>query len=153
MSCNCLRAIACQLTTNCVRKFLEICGMKGCKHAKLVALLSSSSIVLIVLIAYVSPVVLNTTNPKLSVWEIALLVGGGMKFKGSAGSDQLRILIDSGPDSSLTVLANTINNAFLAPMNSFSPLHPKASGAVQHINPPTVTEFWVLKKLTGLNPA
>ena len=38
-------------------------------------------------------------------------------------------------------------------MNSFSPLHPKASGAVQHTNPPTVTEFWVLKKLTGLNAA
>ena len=81
MSSNCLRAIACQLTTNYVRKFLKICGMKRCKYAKLVALLSSSSIVLIALIAYVSPVELNTTNPKLSVWEIALLVGGGMKFK------------------------------------------------------------------------
>ena len=54
--------------------------------------------------------------------------------------------IDPGLDSSLTVLANTINNAFLAPMNSFSPLHTKASGDVQHTNLPTVTEFWVLKE-------
>ena len=38
-------------------------------------------------------------------------------------------------------------------MNSFSPLHPEASGDVQHINPPTVTKFRVLKKLTRLNPA
>ena len=38
-------------------------------------------------------------------------------------------------------------------MNSFSPLHPEASGDVQHTNPPTVTEFRVLKKLTRLNPA
>ena len=61
--------------------------------------------------------------------------------------------IDSGSDSSLTALANTINNAFLARMNSFSPLHPGASGDVKHTNPPTVTKFWVLKKLTSLNPA
>ena len=60
---------------------------------------------------------------------------------------------DSGPDSSLKALANTINNAFLAVMNSFSPLHPEALGDVQHTNPPTVTEFRVLKKLTRLNPA
>ena len=60
---------------------------------------------------------------------------------------------ESGPGSSLKALANTINNAFLAPMNSFSPLHPEASGDVQHTNPPTVTEFRVLKKLTRLNPA
>ena len=59
---------------------------------------------------------------------------------------------DSGPDSSLKALANTINNAFLAPMNSFSPLHPEASGDVQHTNPSIVTEFRVLKKLTRLNP-
>ena len=59
---------------------------------------------------------------------------------------------DSGPDSSLKALANTINNAFLALLNSFSPLHPEVSGYVQHTNPPTVTEFRVLKKLTRLNP-
>ena len=58
--------------------------------------------------------------------------------------------LDSLPDSSLKALANTINNAFLALMNSFSPLHPEASGDVQHANPPTVTEFSVLKKLPVL---
>ena len=45
---------------------------------------------------------------------------------------------DSGPDSSLKAIANTINNAFLALMNSFSPLHPEASGDLQHTNPPTL---------------
>ena len=62
-------------------------------------------------------------------------------------------LFYSGPDSSLKALANTINNAFLAPMRSFSQLHSEASDGVQHTNPPTVTEFRVLKKLTRLNPA
>ena len=62
-------------------------------------------------------------------------------------------LFDSVPDSSLKALANTINNAFLAPMNSFSPLHPEVSGDMQHTNPLTVTEFRVLKKLTRLNLA
>ena len=38
-------------------------------------------------------------------------------------------------------------------MNSFSPLHPEASVDVHHTNPPTVTEYCVLKKLTVLNPA
>ena len=57
---------------------------------------------------------------------------------------------DSGPDSSPKALANTINNAFLAPMNSFSPLHPEVSGDVQHTNPQTVTEFRVLKNLPVL---
>ena len=81
-----------------------------------------------------------------------------MKLKGSVGCNPLRVLtrlqssnlFDSGPDSSLKALANTINNAFLAPMNSFSPLHSEASGDVQHTNPPTFTEFRVLKKLTIL---
>ena len=82
-----------------------------------------------------------------------------MKLKGSTRCNQQRVLtwlqswdwLTQG--LTLTALANTINNAFLAPMNSFSPLHPEASGDVQHTNPPTVTEFRVLKKLTRLNPA
>ena len=47
--------------------------------------------------------------------------------------------IDSGPDSSLTTLANTFNNELLAPMNSLSPLHLEASDDVHHTNSPTVT--------------
>ena len=46
----------------------------------------------IVLTAYVSPVALNTTSPKLNIWEISLLVGGGMKLKGSVGCNQLHVL-------------------------------------------------------------
>ena len=47
--------------------------------------------------------------------------------------------IDSGPDSSLTTLANTFNNELLAPINSLSPLHLEASDDVHHTNSPTVT--------------
>ena len=61
--------------------------------------------------------------------------------------------IDSGPDSSRTALANVINNAFLAPMNSFTPLDPGISVAAQYTDTPTVAEFCVLKKLIALNPA
>ena len=78
---------------------------------------------------------------------------GGMQSATRTDPTSVLKRLDSGPDSSLKALANTINNAFLAPMNSFSPLHPEASGDVQHTNPPTVTEFSVLKKLTRLNPA
>ena len=78
---------------------------------------------------------------------------GGMQSATRTDLTSVLKLFDSGPDSSLKALANTINNAFLALMNSFSPLHPEALGDVQHTNPPTVTEFRVLKKLTRLNPA
>ncbi|PFX11870.1 Dedicator of cytokinesis protein 7 [Stylophora pistillata] len=61
--------------------------------------------------------------------------------------------IDTGPDSSRTALANVINNAFLAPMNSFTPLDSGVSFAVQYTDTPTVTKFCVLKKLIALNPA
>ena len=61
--------------------------------------------------------------------------------------------VDPGLESSLTALANTINNAFLAPMNSFSQLYREASVDVQLTNLPTVIEFCVQKKLTALNSA
>ena len=60
--------------------------------------------------------------------------------------------IDSGPDSSRTALANVINNAFLTPMNIFTPLDPGNSVAAQHTDTPMVTEFCVLKKRIVLNP-
>ena len=114
----------------------------------------------IVLTAYVSPVALNTTSSNLNIWECAprrwwneVKRLGGMQSATRTDPTSVLKRFDSGPDSSLKALANTINNAFLAPMNSFSPLHPEASGDVQHTNPPTVTEFRVLKKLTRLNPA
>ena len=85
-------------------------------------------------------------------WNEVKRLGG---IKSATRTDPISVLkrLDSGPDSSLKALANTVNNAFLAPMNSFSPLHPGASDDLQHTNPPTVTEFRVLKKLTRLNPA
>ena len=107
--------------------------------------------------AYVSPVALNTTNlrdcaPRRWWNEVQRL--GGMQLATRTDPTSIFEHTDSGPDSSLTALANTINNAFLAaPMNSFSPLHAEPSGDVQHTNPPTVTEFCVLKKLTTLNQA
>ena len=61
--------------------------------------------------------------------------------------------IDSGPDSSRTALANVIKNAFLAPVNSFTPLDPGISVAAQYTDTPTVAEFCVLKKPIALNPA
>ena len=61
--------------------------------------------------------------------------------------------IDSRPDSSRTALANVINNAFLAPMNSFTALDPGISVVAQYTDTPTVVEFCVLKKLIALNPA
>ena len=85
-------------------------------------------------------------------WKEVKLLGG---MQSATRSDPTSVLkhINSGPDSSLTALANTINHAFLAPMNSFSPLYPDVSVDVQNTNPPTVTEFCVFKKLTALNPA
>ena len=61
--------------------------------------------------------------------------------------------IDSGSDPSCTALANVINNAFLAPMNSFTPLDPGISVAAQYTDTLTVSEFCILKKLIALNPA
>ena len=61
--------------------------------------------------------------------------------------------IDTGPNSSRTALANVISNAFLAPMNSFTPLDSGVSFPVQYTDTPTVTDFCVLKKLLALNPA
>ena len=53
----------------------------------------------------------------------------------------------------LTVLANTINDTFLAPMNKFAPLDPQVHHATQHVsNPPTVTEHSIYRKLASLNP-
>ena len=61
--------------------------------------------------------------------------------------------IDPVPNPDLTVLANTINDTFLAPMNKFAPLDPQVHHATQHVsNPPTVTEHSIYRKLASLNP-
>ena len=61
--------------------------------------------------------------------------------------------IDPVPKPDLTVLANTINNTFLVPMNKFAPLDPQVHHTTQHVsNPPTVTEHSIYQKLASLNP-
>ena len=61
--------------------------------------------------------------------------------------------IDPVPNPDLTVLANTIKDTFLAPMNKFSPLDPQVHHATQHVsNPSTVTEHSIYRKLSSLNP-
>ena len=112
------------------------------------------------LTAYVSPVALNTTNPKLNIWEIALLVGGGMKLKGSVGCNQLRVLTRLHSWNVLTQGLTLVLGPLLILLTTRSSPHEllfstasEASGYVQHTNPPTATEFRVLKKLTRLNPA
>ena len=56
-----------------------------------------------------------------------------------------------GKDEKRAPLKTPASEAILSPMNFFSPLHLEASVNVQHTNPPTVTKFCVLKKLTALN--
>ena len=61
--------------------------------------------------------------------------------------------IDPVPNPDLTVLANTINDTFLAPMKKFAPLDPQVHHATQHVsNPPTVTEHSIYRKLASLYP-
>ena len=60
--------------------------------------------------------------------------------------------IDAGRKSSLKNLANIINNTFLAPTDSFTPLAPSWSTDVHLDNSPSVTEYCVFEKLALLNP-
>ena len=61
--------------------------------------------------------------------------------------------IDPVLNPDLTVLANTINDTFLAPMNKFAPLDPQFLHATQHVSSPsTVTEHSIYRKLASLNP-
>ena len=61
--------------------------------------------------------------------------------------------IDPVLNPDLTVLANTINDTFLAQMNKFAPLDPQFHHATQHVSsPPTVTEHSIYRKLASLNP-
>ena len=84
-------------------------------------------------------------------WKEVKSLGG---MQSATRTDPTSVLkhIDSGPDSSRTTLTNVINNAFLAPMNSFTPLDRGISVAAQYTDTPTVAEFCVLKKLIALNP-
>ena len=57
---------------------------------------------------------------------------GGMQSAKRIDPTSVLMHIDSGPDPGCTALANVINYAFLAPMNSFTPLNPGISVAAQY---------------------
>ena len=59
--------------------------------------------------------------------------------------------IDAGRKSSLKNLANIINNTFLAPTDSFTPMAPSWPPDVHIGNSPSVTEYCVFEKLALLN--
>ena len=67
-------------------------------------------------------------------WKVKSL--GGMQSATRTDPTSVLKHIDSGPDSSRTALANVITKAFLAPMNSFTPLDPGISVAAQYTDTP-----------------
>jgi hypothetical protein len=61
--------------------------------------------------------------------------------------------IDAGRNSIVSkTFANIINNTFLAPMDSFTPLAPSWPPDVHLDNSPSVTEYCVFEKFALLNP-
>ncbi|XP_044182118.1 uncharacterized protein LOC122962934 [Acropora millepora] len=94
---------------------------------------------------------LRDCEPRRWWKEVKLL--GGMQLATRTDPTSVLEHIDSGPVSSSADLANVINNAFLAPVNIFTPLDPGISVFAKHTDTPIVTEFCVLKKLIALNPA
>ena len=58
-----------------------------------------------------------------------------------------------GPNSSSTALADTVNGAFLEPMSTLTLLGPVSTADARYSNPPSVSEFGILKKFFVLNPA
>ena len=76
-------------------------------------------------------------------------------MKSATRTDPLSVLthVQPGPNSSPTALADTVNEVFLEPMSTFMPLGPVSTADARYSNPPSVSEFPVLKKLSVLNPA
>ena len=102
---------------------------------------------------YYTSKVKHLRNCELHTWWKEVKSRSGMQSACHTDPTVLLKHIVSEPNCSPTVLANTINDAFLAPMISFTPLIPDASSDIQSMDPPTVTESCVLKKLSSLNPA
>ena len=77
------------------------------------------------------------------------------EMKSATRTDPMSVLrhVDPGHNSGPTALANTVNEAFLAPIRTFAPLAQDATSDVCYPNPPLVSELCVLKKLSALNPA
>ena len=102
---------------------------------------------------YYASKVKHLRNCKLhTLWkDVKTLVG----MKVATRTDPMSVLrhVDLGPNSGPTALADAVNEAFLEPMNIFTPLAFDATSDVRYPNPTLVSEFFVLKKLSALNPA
>ena len=102
---------------------------------------------------YYASKVEHLRNCKLhTLWkDVKTLVG----MKAATRTDPMSVLrhVDPGPNSGPTALADAVNEAFLEPMNIFTPLAHDATSDVRYPNPTLVSEFFVLKKLSALNPA
>ena len=92
---------------------------------------------------------LRNCEPRKWWTEVKSLSG----MKSAVRSDIRSILrqINNGKDIESTSLANTINEAFLAPMASFTPLSAEVYSTVPPADPPSVTEVNVFKNLSSLN--
>ena len=90
-------------------------------------------------------------NPR-TWWKEVKTLGG---MESATRTDPLSVLthLQPGPNSSPTDIADTVNEAFLESMSRFSPLGPVITADVRYTNPPSVSEFRVLKKVSVLNPA
>ena len=93
-------------------------------------------------------------NCKPRTWWKEVKTLGGMK-SATKRTDPLSVLthVQPRPNSSPTALADTVNEAFLEPMSTFTPLGPVSTVDARYSNSPPVSEFRVLKKLSVLNPA
>ena len=76
-------------------------------------------------------------------------------MKTATRTEPLSVLthLQPGPKSSPTDIADTVNEAYLEPMSTFTPLGPDITADARYSNPPSVSEFCVLKKVSVLNPA
>ena len=88
-----------------------------------------------------------------SSWSKEVKTLGGLKS--ATRTDPLFVLmhVQPEPNSSLTALADTVNEAFLEPMSTFMPLGPVSTADARYSSSPSVSEYRVLKKLSVLNPA
>ena len=98
---------------------------------------------------------LKDYKPTASSREVKKLSGMSDAATRSANPATLYQHIECGQGDSPTTtidIANTINQAFLAPMRAFTPLTPCMSTNSDQDTSFQVSEFSVFKKLTALNP-
>ena len=97
---------------------------------------------------YYASKVEHLRNCKPRTWWKGVKTLGGMKS--ATRTDLMSVLrhVDPEHNSGPTALANTVNEAFLAPMRTYAPLAQDATSDVCYPNPPLVSELCVLKKLS-----